>query len=329
VQLINDLLDVSRIINDKMRLEMETVELTSIIKRAVEAIRPSAVAKNLVVETSIAPLPILMHGDPERLQQIAWNLLSNAVKFTPEGGQVHVQLGIEGNQIELEVRDTGKGIAPEFLSQVFGRFRQADQTSTRSYGGLGLGLSIVYQLVELHGGTITAASEGESLGATFRVYLPLLGEHTEAKRNRSSDESDETITRHALHSHPQLAGLRILVVDDELDTREMLRLTLESCGSHVRTAGSVTEALELFGLFEPDVLVSDIGLPNEDGYSLIAKVRSLETKDGKVVAAMALTAYVAEEDRIRALDAGFQVHVPKPIDAGVFVQILCKLVTPT
>jgi PAS domain S-box-containing protein len=326
MQLINDLLDVSRIISGKMRLEVEDVEVTSVIMAAIEAIRPAAVAKNVKLQVSISPQPILMRADPERLQQIAWNLLSNAVKFTPEGGQIHTALAVKDKRIELKVSDNGRGIAPEFLSHVFGRFRQADQTSTRTYGGLGLGLSIVLQLVELHGGSISADSEGEGRGATFTVYLPLAANEPDNILGHDSPVIGKDADGTALQCPSHLKDLRVLVVDDEPDTRAMLKTTLELCGSIVYTAASVSEATEIFTQFEPDILVSDIGLPNENGYALIAKIRSIEASTGKTIPAMALTAYVAEEDRLQAIDAGFQMHVAKPVEAGEFISLLSDLV---
>jgi PAS domain S-box-containing protein len=326
VQLINDLLDVSRIITGKMRLDIEKVEITSLVRSAIETIRPTAEAKDIQIAVTIQPDMAFLYGDAERLQQIAWNLLSNAVKFTLNGGKIEVHLVCTKTQIELTVSDTGQGIATEFLDQVFGRFRQADQTSTRQYGGLGLGLSIVHQLVELHGGSISAASEGKDRGASFKVLLPLLqGDpyvgpvHTFRKINHNGTQ---------IACPPQLTALRVLVVDDEFDTRSMLQATLEFCGAHVMTAGSVPEALELYKQFQPDVLVSDIGMPNEDGYSLIRKIRALEIEHGKKTPAMALTAYVSQADRDRALAAGFQVHVSKPIETAEFVTLLGSLVEP-
>jgi CheY-like chemotaxis protein len=285
-------------------------------------VRPAAKTKNIQLQLQLDPLAGPISGDAERLQQVVWNLLTNAVKFTPDGGQVHVKSERVDSYVHITVRDSGKGIDFKFLPDVFDRFRQADQTSTRAYGGLGLGLSIVRQIVELHGGTIHAHSEGAGLGSTFVVQLPLSTARPEIEEPDLHDTGGNAAT---LDGVAQLKPWRILVVDDELDTREFLRLVLNQCGLEVMTAGSSAEALELFQLSHPDVLVSDIGMPGEDGYSLIGKVRAWEGTHGGCVPAIAMTAYASRGDRIHALEAGFQVHLPKPVDPAELVALVASL----
>ncbi len=326
-QLIDDLLDVSRIIAGKLRLDVSTVELAQVIEAAVGAVRPAAEAKNMRLQVLLDPQVGPISGDADRLQQVVWNLLTNAVKFTPKGGRVQVRLERINSHVEIAVSDTGKGIDSEFLPHVFDRFRQADQKSTRAHGGLGLGLSIVRQLVELHGGSVHAESEGEGQGATFVVQLPLMvvrrGVEQQGRRHPTAGGSM------VLDCPPQLDRLRILVVDDEEDTRDLLRTALEQCGSEVVTAGSAMEALEALEKSKPDVLISDIGMPEEDGYALIRKVRALSAARGGKVPAIALTAYARTEDRVRALVAGFQVHLPKPIEPVELVAVVASLVGRT
>jgi PAS domain S-box-containing protein len=322
-RIVEDLMDVSRIITGKLRLDVQAVELATVVAAAVEAIRPAAEAKNIRLQALLDPQAGPVSGDPARLQQVVWNLLTNAAKFTPKGGRVQVRLERVNSHVEITVSDTGQGIAPEFLPHVFDRFRQADQTYTRAHGGLGLGLSIVRQLVELHGGTVQAESAGIGQGATFIVELPVMVAHRkleQPERRHPTSGGDA-----ALECPPSLAGLRVLVVDDEADTRVLLRAMLERCGSEVMTAASAAEALELFEQSRPDVLVSDIGMPEADGYALISRVRRLEAGRGGRVPAIALTAYARAEDRVRALRAGFQVHVPKPIEPVELVTVVASL----
>ncbi len=262
-------------------------------------------------------------GDADRLQQVTWNLVSNAIKFTPQGGGVLVRLECVESQVEVTVSDTGLGIGPEFLPHVFDRFRQANATTTRAFGGLGLGLSIVRQLVELHGGTVRVGSKGEGLGSTFTVSLPLL-------TARSTVSGTEILQQHELKPPefkcpPELNGLRVLVVDDESDTCELLQVILEGCGAQVKTAGSAAAALEAMAEEVFDVLISDIAMPDEDGYSLIAKVRALGNERGGKIPAAALTAYVDERVRTRVLQSGFQIHVPKPISPSELVAVVANL----
>lgn len=312
VQLIDDLLDISRIIRGKLRLEMRPIELVPIVQTAIEAMRPAATVKEISIESHLEPS--LVSGDPDRLQQVLWNLLSNAIKFTPNGGQVQVRLGVREQGLisdgstpnpqsptpnpliaEITVTDTGKGIHPDFLPHVFERFRQADSSITRSYGGLGLGLAIVRHMVELHGGTVQADSLGEGRGATFTVRLPLLQDVREMAID-SISTGEELPT----DEPPRLEGLRVLVVDDEADARELVSTVLRSQGAEVAIACSVSEAIEQIAQFEPQILVSDIGMPQEDGYSLMRRVRLLPVECGGRIPAVALTAYAREEDRRRA-----------------------------
>ncbi len=322
-QLISDLLDVSRIISGKLRLDLRTVELSPIIEAAVEATRPAAEAKGVRLDTSLDPHAGPVNGDADRLQQVVWNLLTNAIKFTPEGGRIEVSSEIAGSRVEVTVRDTGIGIAPEFLPHIFDRFRQADPGTNRIHGGMGLGLSIVRQLVELHGGAIRAESEGEGKGATFTVSLPFVRNDEEPKP--SERRPSAAVARLEIECPAALRGLRVLVVDDEADTRDMLRAVLEHCRAEVFTAGSAPEALEAIAQLRPDVLISDVGMPGEDGYALIAKVRALPAERGGRIPAAALTAYVRAEDRVKVLRTGFQLHVPKPVEPAELVTVVAHL----
>ncbi len=326
-KLIDDLLDISRIITGKLRLDVRLVDITSIIEAAVDATRPTAEARAIRLQAIIDPQAGPVSGDADRLQQIIWNLLTNAIKFTPKGGRVQVRLERINSHVEITVSDTGRGISAEFLPHVFDRFRQADGTTTRKHGGLGLGLSIVRQLVELHGGTVSAESAGEDQGSSFIVQLPIMVTRRElAEPERRHPTAGGNIP---FDCPPSLVGLRLLIVDDERDTRDLLRAVLEQCGSKVTTAASAAEALEAFQQSRPDVLISDIGMPVEDGYLLIGKVRALEAGLGKRVPAIALTAYARVEDRVRALTAGFQVHVPKPIEPVELVAVVASLAERT
>jgi PAS domain S-box-containing protein len=329
-QLIEDLLDISRIITGKLRLDVRPVDLPGVIMAAVDAARPAAEAKNIRLQTLLDPEAAAISGDPDRLQQVIWNLLSNAIKFTPKEGQVRVRLERVDSHIEIVVTDTGVGIAPEFLPFVFERFRQSDGSTTRRHGGLGLGLAIVRQLVELHGGTVSVTSAGEGKGSTFTVALPLLAVLREpvsgvesargATRNGSS-----TAAELPQHCPPELSGLRILLVDDEADSRDLLNFVLESCGALVSTAGSAAEALDIMERESFDVVVSDIGMPEEDGYSLIRRIRSLPAERGGSVAAIALTAYARAEDRVQALRSGFQLHIAKPVESTELLAAVANL----
>jgi len=324
-QLIDDLLDVSRIITGNLRLDVRQVEPGSFIEAAVEALRPAAEAKGVRIQKVLDTGVVSVAGDPARLQQVVWNLLSNAIKFTPKGGRVEVRLERIDSHIEIAVSDTGDGIGAEFLPHVFERFRQADQKTTRHHGGLGLGLAIVRHLVELHGGTVKADSPGEGQGATFVVKLPVVPVYQK-----------ETLTRRV---HPaageeppaydcpeRLDGLKVLVVDDEVDTRELLKVGIGQCGAEIVTAGSAREALAALDETRPDLLISDIGMPGEDGYELIRKVRALPAARGGKIPAIALTAYARTEDRLRALRAGYQMHISKPVELAELVAVMASLI---
>ncbi len=318
-QLIADLLDVSRIITGKLRLDFKPVDLRRIIDAALDSVRPAADAKGILLDISIAPLASPVLGDADRLQQVIWNLLSNSIKFTARGGRVEVQLREADANAVIRVSDTGIGIRPDFLPYVFDRFRQAEGSITRTHGGLGLGLSIVRHLIELHGGTAEVASEGEGEGATFTVRLPLRAELAE-------DPLDSTAVTQSLFSKPDLlTGVRVVVVEDEADTRELLVMALQQCGAEVAAFGSAPEALAELDRAIPDVLLSDIGMPVQDGYELIHTLRSREPGRGGNVPAAALTAYARAEDRLRALEAGFQTHLPKPVDPSELISTVARL----
>jgi signal transduction histidine kinase len=320
-QLIADLLDVSRIITGKLRLDFKPVELARIIDAALDSVRPAADAKAIQIVVSLSSLASPVLGDGDRLQQVVWNLLSNAIKFTPRDGRVEVRLSESRPNAVIEVRDSGVGIRPDFLPYVFDRFRQAESSLTRSHGGLGLGLSIVRHLVELHGGTVEVDSAGEGQGAVFRVSLPLRAAMSEHPVDRRPGPPAQ-----GLWNVPDmLKDLHVLVVEDEADTRDLLVMALEQCGARVSAFASVPEALASFDAAVPDVLVSDIGVPVEDGYSFIRKVRAREDGHGRDVPAAALTAYARTEDRQRALQAGFQTHLAKPVDPSELVAAVARL----
>ncbi len=321
-QLIADLLDVSRIITGKLRLDLQPVELPRIIESTLDGVRPGADAKGIRLDVSLDRLTSPVLGDADRLQQVVLNLLSNAIKFTPQGGLVMIRLQQSGGSAEIRVVDTGAGIRPDFLPYVFDRFRQAESTITRSHGGLGLGLSIVRHLVELHGGSVAVHSEGEGKGATFTVRLPVRQSVTDEAE--SLDDTLDVRSR-VWDSNGLLAGVRVLVVEDEDDTRELLLTALEQCGAQVTAVASAAEALASFDRLPPDVLVSDLAMPEEDGFSLIRKIRSRTAGQGGEIPAAALTAYARTEDRIRALAAGFQRHLPKPIDPSELIAAVATL----
>jgi len=319
-QLIEDLLDVSRIVTGKLRVEVRPIELVPVVEAGLDAARPSAEAKEIHLEVQLEPLASKVLGDPDRLQQVVWNLASNAVKFTPKGGRVEVRLARVDSHVELTVKDNGKGISAEFLPYVFDRFRQADSTSTRKYGGLGLGLAIVRHLVELHGGTVHAESPGPDQGATFTVRLPLMEERVvpaPASRHGGVESGNASSVR--------LDGVKVMVVDDELDMRDFLSVSLRQYGADVTALASVGEAVAALEREKPDVLVSDIGMPGEDGYALIRKVRALGPERGGQVPAAALTGFAAGDDTTRLLSAGYQVHLPKPVEPSRLAQVVGTL----
>jgi CheY-like chemotaxis protein len=318
-RLIDDLLDVSRIITGKLRLHPRKISLVSVLEGVCEAMRPAAEAKRIEItlEKEIPAGRDVIVGDPDRLQQIVWNLLSNGIKFTPPRGRVSIRLERSESHFVIRVCDTGRGIRPEFLEHMFERFRQADSTTTRAQGGLGIGLAIARHLTELHGGTISAASPGENMGATFVVELPAVAlglDTTEARRGAVSE-----IPPRSPLEVPDITGLRVLVVEDEPDARDLLEHMLKMAGAEVTAVESAAEALDALRERSPDVLVSDIGLPNEDGYSLITKIRNRPASQGGNVPALAISAYAREEDRMRALAAGFQIHVSKPFEPAEVV----------
>jgi signal transduction histidine kinase/CheY-like chemotaxis protein len=324
-QLIEDLLDMSRITSGKMRLNIQQTDPISFIVAALETVRPAANAKGIRLETMLDPAAGPVSGDPNRLQQVIWNLLSNAIKFTPKEGKVQVLLERVNSHIEISIADTGVGIKPEFLTQVFERFRQADGSATRRYGGLGLGLAIVKHLVELHGGTVGVKSAGEGSGASFSVNLPLTAvyrnTHDEA---RSHSKSPKAIP--AEFTAIDLRGVKVLVVDDEADARELLKRVLAECEAEVFTAASAAEAVQLLESERPQVLVSDIGMPDVDGFELLRRVRALGPASGGMTPAIALTAFARSEDRTRALRAGFLVHISKPVEPSELIATVASVV---
>jgi CheY-like chemotaxis protein/two-component sensor histidine kinase len=326
-QLIEDLLDMSRIVSGKIRLDVQYVDLASVINSAVDLLKPSADAKQVRMHRVIDPLAGPVSGDPNRLQQIVSNLLSNAIKFTPRDGKVEILLERVNSHVELTVTDTGKGISPEFLPHVFDRFRQADASTTRKYSGLGLGLSIVKQLVELHGGTVRAKSAGEGAGASFTVALPL------ANTRRNFDDRRHP-TSPGFSSHHEdfqisLSGVSAMVVDDEPDARDLIERLLTDRKARVLKAESADCALHLIATERPDILLSDIGMPHRDGYDLIRAVRALPADSGGKTPAIALTAFARSEDRTRAMMAGYQVHLAKPVEPRELVATVASLVGRT
>jgi signal transduction histidine kinase/DNA-binding response OmpR family regulator len=316
-QLIDDLLDVSRIITGKLQIEPRSVDLCSVIEAAIDAVRPSFEAKQIQMETAMDSEACLVLGDANRLQQIFWNLFSNAIKFTPEKGHVHVEVKRGVDEITVSVIDSGVGITPEFLPYIFDRFRQADGSTTRVHGGLGLGLSIVKSLVHLHEGTVEVKSQGKNQGTTFTVILPLAAAVEQSAGHAAASGPEGNGVPQGLSKI--LDGLRILVVDDEADSRDLVRAILSGCGSEVMCCESAAGAIKAVREWKPDVLVSDIGMPNEDGYSLIKKLRNMRSKRAKETPAIALTAYVTNADRELTLSAGFQMHVNKPIEPETLV----------
>jgi len=320
-QLVNDLLDVSRAISGKLRLDVRTVDLSAIVASAIDSIQPAAEAKGIRLQPVLDPNAGPVVGDSDRLQQIVWNLLVNAVKFTPKGGRVQVRLERVNSHVELIVSDTGSGIATEFLPYVFDRFRQAQTGTTRQHTGLGLGLAIVRHLAELHGGSVRAESEGLGQGSTFRVMLPLTIARHDAQ---DSSRSHPTVSdRPPVPLGRRLDTLRVLVVDDEPQTRDLFSVVLENAGADVRAASSARDALVLIHTWSPDVLVSDIEMPQEDGYALIRNVRELDQFDAMV--AIAVTAHARPEDRVRAIEAGFGWHLAKPVEPGELVSVIAAL----
>ena len=326
-QIIEDLLDMSRIISGKVRLDVHRLDLAPIVEAAIETVRPAAAAKGIRVQTVLDPAARPVSGDPNRLQQVFWNLLSNAIKFTPKGGRVQVLLERVNSHLEVSIIDTGKGIRADFLPHVFDRFRQADSSTTRQYGGLGLGLAIVKQLVELHGGTVRARSGGQDQGTTFVVSLPLTVIHpeTEPESDTRRHPGTASLVAPALDPDLSLTNVRVLVVDDEADARALVKRLLEERGASVTTRSSTAEAMASVRAERFDVLVSDIGMPEEDGYALIRQVRLLGSEQGGATPAVALTAYARAEDRMKAVLAGFQMHVTKPVEPAELLTMVASL----
>ena len=319
-QLVSDLMDISRVITGKLRMNARPVDITSSLESALESVRPAAEAKQIEIEVEREPYATVITGDADRLQQVFWNLLSNAVKFTPRGGRVNVKISRSDSQLEISVGDTGAGIKPEFLPFIFERFTQADTTTARHHAGLGLGLSIVRHIIELHGGTVTAHSEGLEKGATFRISLPV-----RALKIPDTDSAANGVPTLALSQDIALDKVRVMIVDDEPETRELLKIMLASHGAEVETFSSAAEALSQIDVWKPQIIVSDIGMPQQDGYTFMRKVRGLGV-EAQATPAIALTAYARAEDRMRALAAGFQMHVPKPVEASELLMVIASLV---
>ncbi|HEY6323010.1 MAG TPA: ATP-binding protein [Thermoanaerobaculia bacterium] len=321
-KLIDDMLDISRIVSGKFQIEPAEIDPGRVVGAAVESLRPAAEEKGVSLALTVEPVPGPVVADPERLQQIVWNLLANAIKFSSRGGRVTVAVGPAGDRLRIEVRDEGVGIDPQRLPHVFERFWQADTTSTRRHGGLGLGLAIVRHLAEMHGGRVTAASPGEGHGATFTVEIPLRVPREAAAAAAASARWTATAAEDGvavplggpLLGRRVLGGARILVVDDEHDAAEWVAELLRAAGAEVRTAASAADGLEAMRSWRPDLLISDVGMPGEDGYSLMKRVRALSPEDGRQTPALALTAHARAEDRMRALSVGYQMHTAKPID---------------
>lgn len=315
-QIVDDILDVSRIITGNLYIDLHPIEVAPVVQNAINVVRPTADAKGIRIETQIENIPAMISGDANRLQQVIWNLLSNAVKFTNNGGRVTVQVTQANAAVEIGVTDTGQGISREFMPYVFDRFSQADSTTTRHHGGLGLGLAIARHLVEIHGGTIRAASRGEGQGATFTITLPLLD---------SKVTSIEPVTDKSLaYASQMLSGVNVLLVDDDSDTLKLMTTALTRRQANVTAVSSAGEAIQAIRQQRPDVLVSDIAMPDEDGYGLIEKVRSLETAETLSIPAVAITAYAKEEDRERALSSGFQIYLAKPIELRELVSVVAR-----
>jgi signal transduction histidine kinase/ActR/RegA family two-component response regulator len=320
-ELISDILFISRVITGKLELNTRPISITDVVRSALDVVRPAAQEKDIKLSFAFETMALDINGDFDRLQQVFWNLLSNAVKFTPEHGKVEVGIGISEKNVIIEIRDSGRGIDPEFLPYVFERFRQADNTYSRNVGGLGLGLAIVKHLVELHGGNVSAKSEGIDRGAVFTVALPALTQKTDTAEqaiNTNAAAAPETDMK-------SLDGVRILLVEDDADSREMLAASFSLYGFKTITAGSAAEALEVFRSFQPDLMVSDVGLPGEDGYSLMRKIRALPRQRDVIMPAIALTGYVSIQDQITAREAGYQEHLAKPVDIDELADLIFKL----
>lgn len=323
-EIVGDILDVSSIITGKLRTDRRTVAIGPIVSAAIDAQRIAADARKINLSFSQPIDPVMVAGDPDRLQQVFWNLISNAIKFTPEGGRVDIELTTLAGQVELRVVDSGIGIADDFIPHLFERFRQGDSSSTRAYRGLGLGLSIVRHLVELHGGEVTADSAGPGQGATFIVRLPAADSTLPVPVSEPAPNGDSVHEQRL--ARVNIAGVKILAVDDEIDTLEILSLMLARGGAEVRTATSAAEGLGTLKNWKPDVLLCDLSMPGEDGFTFISRVRSLTPEEGAAIPAAAITAHVREHDRAAALAAGYQAHLPKPVDEGALHFTVATLV---
>ncbi len=325
-QLIEDLLDMSRIISGKVRLNVQPVDVAAVLESSIASVAPAALAKGIRIQKVIDPAAGPVMGDPARLQQIVWNLLSNAIKFTPKEGRVQVVLKLINSHLEIVISDTGAGIRPAFLPHVFERFRQADASTTRRHAGLGLGLAIVKHLAEMHGGEVRAASPGEGAGSTFTVQLPLAIAHQHEQAVAEKREHPRVPSGMPAECPPALDGARILVVDDEKDSRALVKRILEDCDAIVEIASSAAEGMAAIARGgAPDVLISDIGMPETDGYQFIRAVRALDEERGGKVPAIALTAFARSEDRQRAMLAGFDMHIVKPIEPGELIAVVARL----
>jgi signal transduction histidine kinase/CheY-like chemotaxis protein len=319
-QIVDDILDVSRIITGNLYLDLHPVELGPVVRNAINVVRPTADAKGIKIDARLHSSLAMVSGDANRLQQVIWNLLSNAVKFTNSGGRVSVKLSQIGSTVEITVSDTGQGISREFIPYVFDRFRQADSTTTRHHGGLGLGLAIARHLVEIHGGTIKAESAGEGRGATFTIRLPVI----EAAVKPATPFVDNRETGVPLVAPQLLSGVNVLLVDDDSDTLKLMTTALTRRHATVTAVSSAGEAIKAIRLRRPDVLVSDIAMPDEDGYGLIQRIRSLEAGESDSIPAVAITAYAKEEDREKALSSGFQIYLAKPVELTELISVVAR-----
>jgi CheY-like chemotaxis protein/nitrogen-specific signal transduction histidine kinase len=320
-RLIDDLLDVSRIISGKLLIEPRQIEIVKVAEAAAESIGPAAADKGVNFKTTLAPEAGMVSGDPDRLQQAIWNLLSNAVKFTPEGGHVELRLTRVNSQIEIAVSDDGQGITTEFLPHVFDRFRQQDSTTARQHGGLGLGLAIVRHLVELHRGSVRVDSAGEGRGATFTITLPAEAPHA----THSGESLRSSIIGESHAGLPSLTGVRVLLVDDLAEARELITFALVNRGAEVRTAASAAEGFSALGEWRPDVILSDLAMPGEDGYSFIRRVRNLSEESGGKIPAATLTAYAGSKEYLKSLEAGYQAHITKPVEWNELIIVVASL----
>jgi CheY-like chemotaxis protein len=322
-QIIEDLLDMSRIISGKVRLEVQETDLSAVLNESIETLRVTAEAKSVRLQAVMGPFAGPISGDPNRLRQVFWNILHNAIKFTPSGGEVQVRLAWVGSEVEVNVSDSGEGIAPDFLPYIFDRFQQGDASTTRRHGGLGLGLAIVKQLVELHGGKVGVKSHGLGQGAVFTVRLPLIAIYSEPDQERRLARPEQRESKPL----PELglSNVHVLVVDDEADARNLVKRLLEMAGATVSMAASASEAFDHISTGRPDVLVCDIGMPGEDGYSLIRRLRVLEQRQENALPAVALTAYARSEDRTKAIRSGFQNHLAKPVEPAELLAVVSSL----